>query len=87
MGLVDLEVGERTLSLSSPVSVRGDLNLAKGVGLASGLLSHGEGCAELSKHRNCETAGSLVAQGSSSEGAAGGEGAAPLDGCRSEHGE
>lgn len=37
LGLVDLEVLEGTLSLSAPVLVRGDVNLAEGIGLSPGL--------------------------------------------------
>ena len=36
LGLVNTEVLEGPLGLSTPVLVRGDLNLAKGVGLGSG---------------------------------------------------
>lgn len=36
LGLVDLEVLEGTLSLSAPVLVRGDLDLAKGIALGTG---------------------------------------------------
>lgn len=35
--LVDVEVGEGTLSLSSPVLVGWDMDLAEGIGLCSGL--------------------------------------------------
>lgn len=76
MGLVDLEIGQRALSLSTPVSVGGDGDLAKGIALGSGLLCHLEGGAELAE--GCK-ARSLVAGAQSSSS----EGATPLHGCRS----
>lgn len=42
--LVDPEVGERTLSLRSPVLVCRDLDLAKGIGLGSRVCCHSYGC-------------------------------------------
>ena len=82
MRLIDLEVGQRALGLSTPVSVGGDGDLAKGIALGSGLLRHLKGGGELAE--GCKT-GSLVAGAQSSSN----EGATPLHSCRSgsEHAE
>lgn len=82
MRLVDLEVGQGALGLSTPVSVGGDGDLAKGIALGSGLLCHLEGGGELAE--GCK-ARSLVAGAQSSSS----EGATPLHSCRSasEHAE
>lgn len=80
MRLVDLEVGQRALGLSTPVSVGGDGDLAKGIALGAGLLCHLEGCAELAEGGDGKTRSVVDAESSSSEGAT------PLDDCRrSEH--
>jgi hypothetical protein len=47
LGLVDLEVLKRTLSLSSPVLVSGDLDLAKGIALGTCLRHAGGGAVEV----------------------------------------
>lgn len=48
LGLIDLEVLEGSLGLSSPVLVGRDLNLAKGIGLGSRVGGHPDcGCMQV----------------------------------------
>jgi hypothetical protein len=52
LGLVDLEVAQRALGLSSPVLAGIDLELAEGIGLASGVGGHllrGSKCANVAE--------------------------------------